>query len=268
MSCHESNQSDRRARRRGRPPLPVRAIIASAARAGRYNAGRILLVAIAVSTVAATAEITVHSLIDRTNVPLSITGDLGASGISLLGVIFLSGFLSQLVGEAGHGRAHKGVLDIPRKMPWRRLILADLTVVVLFVIGLFALLIPGLIVINLFAVVGPVVEIENRPVLAALRRSAHLVRQHFWTVALLATLPVAVADEITSAAPHSDGVGALLAAIAIRGIAGGVIEAALGLVLAELCYRLIEQDRPVSAGGRDGPPRDRVSGPGAPPSQR
>jgi hypothetical protein len=92
----------------------------------------------------------------------------------------------------------------------------------------------------------PGVEIENRPVIAALRRSAHLVRQHFWKVVLLATLPASLAAEVTSAAPHSTGLTDLLTAFAIRGIADALIEAVLGLVLAETFYRLIElhRDRP------------------------
>lgn len=274
MSRHDSNQPDHggSAGRRGRPAVPVRATVVSAARAGRYNAGRILLVAVAVSTATAAAEIAVHSFVDRANVPVAIAADLGASGVSLLGVVFLSGFLSQIVGEAGHGRPRARIRDLLRKLSWRRLILADLAVVALVVVGLITLVIPGLIAINLLAVVGPVVEIENKPVIAALRRSAQLVRQHFWTVALLATLPVAIADEITSAAPHSSGLGAMLTALAIQGVAGAVIESALGLVLAELFYRLIELDRQgsptPSADGGDGPPQNRLSGRGARPSQR
>ena len=191
-----------------------------------------------------------HEFVDPADLPLAISADLAASGVGLLGVVFLSGFLSQLVGEAGHGREHARVRDTLRHLSWRRLILADLLVVLLVVIGLIALVLPGLILINLFAVVGPVVEIENRPVFAALRRSAHLVRQHFWKVALLATLPVSLADEVTSAAPHSTGLAEVLTTFAIRGVAGALIEAVLGLVLAELAYRLMELDR-----DRPAPPR-------------
>jgi hypothetical protein len=191
-------------------------------------------------------------------------------------VIFLSGFLSQLVGETAHGRRHARIMELARKLAWRRLILADLAVVGLVVIGLLAFVIPGLIAINLLAVVGPVVEIEKRPVRAALRRSAHLVRQHFWTVVLLYTLPVSFADDITSAAPHSTSPGALLTALAIRGVVGALIESAFGLVLAELCYRLIEQDQQAtlsvsqrsSAAGEGGQPLNRMSGHGGPSPQR
>ena len=58
-------------------------------------------------------------------------------------------------------------------------------------VGLLLLVIPGLILFNVLALVGPVIEVENRKVMAAIRRSIHLVRGHFWSVALLATLPVA-----------------------------------------------------------------------------
>ena len=245
MSHHEHRRPERDSQPEpaSRPALPVRQVIASAARAGWANAGRIVLVAVAVSSAATVIEMVAHEFVNPADLPLAISADLAASGVSLLGVVFLSGFLSQLVGEAGHGREHARVRDILRHLSWRRLILADLLVVLLVVIGLIALVIPGLILINLFAIVGPVVEIENRPVIAALRRSAQLVRHHFWKVALLATLPVSVADEVTSAAPHSTGLTDLLTAFAIRGVAGAVIEAALGLVLAELAYRLMELDR-------------------------
>ena len=103
-------------------------------------------------------------------------------------------------------------------------------------------MIPGLVARNLLAVVGPVIEIEDRRVLAALRRSAHLVRQHFWSVALVATLPVILASGLEAAAPEPSGVAEILEVLAIRGLAEGLIEAAIGLVLVELCYRLIDLD--------------------------
>ena len=50
-----------------------------------------------------------------------------------------------------------------RSLPWGSLILADLLVALIVVVGLVALIIPGLIAITLLAVVGPVIEIEHRP---------------------------------------------------------------------------------------------------------
>ncbi len=214
---------------------------------------RILAVAIVVSIVTALAEIAVDDLVDRANLPLSLLADLSASGVSLLGPVFLSGFLGRLVGEGEDGKeSTTSVRRVLRTLPWGRLVLADVLVVLLVVVGLVALVIPGLVAINLCAVVGPVIEIENRPVIAALRRSAHLVRQHFWAVALLVTLPVTVASEIDSVAPDPISVAAVLEILAIRGIAEALAEAAIGLVLVELCYRLIALDRqPAAAEGQE-----------------
>jgi hypothetical protein len=101
---------------------------------------------------------------------------------------------------------------------------------------------------TLLAIVGPVIEIEDRRVAGALRRSAHLVRRHFWTVALLATLPVIAASGIDSVVPDPDHAGQIATALVIHVVAGALVEAAIGLVLVQLCYRLIALDRPPRGG--------------------
>jgi hypothetical protein len=130
--------------------------------------------------------------------PLSLLTGLSASGVILLGTVFLSGFLSRLVREVEGGSERASGWTVARTLPWGRLIGADLLVGLLVVVGLIALVIPGLAAIVFFSVVGPVIEIENRPVIAALRRSAHLVRRHFWAVALLVVLPLAVAHSLSA----------------------------------------------------------------------
>jgi hypothetical protein len=204
-----------------------------------------------VCVVTAVVEIVVDHFVDRANLPLSLLADLSASGVSILGAVFLSGFLTRLVGEADDGGERVSVREVVRTLPWGRLVGADLMVALLVVIGLIALVIPGLVAINLFAVVGPVIEIEDRPVIAALRRSAHLVRQHFWMVVLLVTLPVAVASEIDILAPHPSSVRAILAILAVWGLGEALIEAAIGLISVKLCYRLIELDRAPAAAERE-----------------
>jgi hypothetical protein len=129
--------------------------------------------------VTAVVEIVVDEFVDRASLPLSLLADLSASGVSILGAVFLSGFVTRLVGGTDDGSESVSVREVLRTLPWARLVGADLMVALIVVAGLIALVIPGLVAINLFAVVGPVIEIENRPVIAALRRSAHLVRQHF-----------------------------------------------------------------------------------------
>jgi hypothetical protein len=233
------------------PALGVRAVIAAAARTGQRQWWRILTVALVVSVLTALVETVVDEIIDPANVPLSIIAALFASGVSLLGAVFLSGFLCRLVGESGKAGQGASIRHVARTLAWGRLVGADLLVALLVIIGLIALVIPGLIAINLFAIVGPVIDLEDVSVLAALRRSAHLVRQHFWKVALLVTLPVAVASEIEAVAPDSTSARAILEALAIRGLGEALVEAAIGLVTVQLCYRLLAQDRvSKAAGGR------------------
>jgi hypothetical protein len=232
---------------RSKPALPVREILAGAARAGQRSPWRIIAVAIVVSMVTALVDIAVTHLIDRTNLPLSVFGDLTSTAVGYLGAVFLSGFLCRIVSAAEHGGGGASLGHVVRTLPWARLVLADLLVVVLVVAGLLALVIPGLAAVSFFAVVGPVIEIENRPVRMALRRSAHLVRPYFWWVTLLTTVPLAVSSELESLAPEAGGVGEILEELAIRGIGVALLESAIGLVLVELCYRLIALDRKPTA---------------------
>jgi hypothetical protein len=233
--------------KRPRQQVGVGAILADAARAGRRYRWRILAVAVVVRTVTALLEILVDDFADRANLPVSLVAGLSSSAVSMLGAVFLSGFLCKLISEEADGTGGVSVRKVIRTLAWWRLIGADLLVALLVVIGAVLLVIPGLIAVNLFAVVGPVIDIEHRPVLGALRRSAHLVRQHFWTVAMLVTLPVAAAS-VLDVTPASETAPAILAALATRGLAGAVVEAAIGLVAVKLCVRLIALDHEHIAG--------------------
>ena len=241
------HQGRRGEERRPRAPvLPAREIVGAAARTGRRNAWRILAVSVTVCTVTALAEIAAEHFIDRTNLPLRVAGSVGASGVSLLGSVFLAGFLSRLVSEDGPDRAR--IKPVLRSLPWGPLIRADLLVAVIIVVGVLALVIPGLIAMNLLAVVGPVIEIE-RAALAGLRRSMQLVRPHFWKVALVGTLPVILSSGVESALPAPEGLTALVLATLARGVVVGVVEAAIGLLLVQLCIRLIAADRARASAG-------------------
>ena len=181
-----------------------------------------------------------------------------AEGIGVLGTVLVSGFLCRLTGEAGRGRVSLG--HVARTLPWGRLILADLVVTVVVVIGLFALVIPGLVLASLLAVVGPLIEIEDEPVRVALRRSRRLVRPYFWPVVLLAVVPVIAVSGVESAGPDPSGAPEILEALAIRGVAGGVLDAAAGLILVQLCFRLIAIDAAGAAATRADRRADRRPG--------
>ena len=226
-----------------RPAVGIRAVLAAAAATGRRYWARILVVAVAVSLVTAVAEILVDEFVDRNDVPVAIFADLSASVVSLLGAVFLSGFICKLASAEEHDADAMPVRQVLRALPWARLIGADLLVALLVAVGLLLLVLPGLIAINLFGIVGPVIEIENRPVIAALRRSARLVRSHFWTVALLVTVPVVLSGELDALVSLPDSPLAIAENLAIRGIVEAVVEAAIALVVVKLGRRLMDLDR-------------------------
>ena len=63
---------------------------------------------IVVSAVTVAAELAADRLLDRINVATALAGSLSASAVSLLGAVFLSGFLSRLVSDTDTGRRGTG----------------------------------------------------------------------------------------------------------------------------------------------------------------
>jgi hypothetical protein len=222
-----------------KPPLHAGRILAGAARVARRDPWRILAVAVAVTVTTVLVEVVADHVVDEHSAWQAAVAGVLTEGIGLLGTVFLSGFLCRLTGGADRGQEPVAIREVLRTLPWWRLVAADLIVVLLVVAGLIALVIPGLVIANLLALAGPVIEIEDWPVRGALRRSARLVRPYFWRVALLAMVPLILVSQLEGAGPEPTGAAEILETLAIRGVGGGVVEAAIGLVLVQLCYRLI-----------------------------
>jgi hypothetical protein len=256
------------------PALRFRPIAAAVGHTARRHAWRILVVSIAVSAVTVAAELAADHLLDQADVATALAGALSTSTLSLLGAVFLSGFLCRLVSSTEHGATEHGatehgatehgateqegktehgktgqtadgsrIRDVLRSLPWGSLILADLLATLIIVVGLVALIIPGLIAITLLAVVGPVIELEHQHAVAGLRRSAHLVRPYFWRVAAFATLPLLLANGIAAFLPDPSGTADVVTTLVVRSVGEGILESVVGLLLVELCYRLIAADR-------------------------
>jgi Uncharacterised protein family (UPF0259) len=229
---------ERRPRRtvRLRPGL----ILAAAARAGYRDWRRILVVAIFVSLLSAGAEMLVDHYVDPADAALSLSASISGAGISLVGTVLLSGFVGRLISTAERGEAAMTLPQVARSLPWGRLIAADLLVSLAVVAGLVLLVIPGLVLLTLFAVVGPVIEIEGRKVFASMRRSGRLTRAHPWTTVLVATVPLALTSEVEALAPEPHHAAQIAQFLIVRGVAEGIVEACIALILVELCFALID----------------------------
>lgn len=100
---------------------------------------------------------------------------------SLIGEVFYSGAIAISLTRPADA-PEPTLREIAGRISYARLIVVDLVYVALVVAGLALLVLPGVLVFVFLGLAGPVIEIEDRGVRAALRRSFDLVRGHFWLV--------------------------------------------------------------------------------------
>lgn len=123
--------------------------------------------------------------------------------ISLFGWILYAAIVSASVVDGSQGPAIRFGAFL-RRLPLGRLLAADLAYALLVAGGLLALVVPGLIFMAWFALVAPVIEIEQRRFLDAFRRSRSLVQPRFWLV-LGITMPLILSSELISELAVSGG---------------------------------------------------------------
>lgn len=178
------------------------------ARTYRSKAGSLLLLAAAVFIPigfldALTTSVEVDSL-DPSSA-LHVAAAIGAVAAitmtGLLGEVFYSGAVAVSLTHPAHEKP-PSIAEVARRLDYRRLILVDIAYVALVIVGLLLFLVPGILVFVWFGLSGPVVEIEGRPVLGALRRSASLVRHNFWLVFLVLAPVELVGDAIAELVGH------------------------------------------------------------------
>ena len=169
-------------------------------------------------------------------------------GASSLGLTFYSGMLERLVGSVERNEPPQPIHVVMRTMPWGRLILAELFLVVVSATAAAAALVPGLVVDTLFALVGPLINLLDSRVPQALRRSVQLVWPHFILVFSMITLPLAVEHEllilIKELIPHERTILIFFTSFLL----GDVFGVALGLVEVTLAERLVRGARVAGRG--------------------
>jgi hypothetical protein len=119
----------------------------------------------------------------------------------LLGEIFYTGAVAIALTHPHDGEP-PSLLQVGGMIGYRALIAVDLIFGVLVALGTIAFLVPGILVFVYLGLAAPVVEIEHRGVRAALARSLHLVRGHFWLV-LAVLVPIEIVSDVaTNLATH------------------------------------------------------------------
>lgn len=244
----------------------------SALRAYRRNLGLVLVLAVAVGVPATLVSLAADRLatigIDQDASAWTIGGRvaLGVVGVSLgtVGGTVLAGVLDAAMGEVGlahlGGRHLRPRLRGVRELRIGTLIAADLLVTAIVIAGLLLLVVPGLLAIPLLALTGPLVSMEGLGPLAALRRSAGLVRRALPSVIVAIGIPalaLGLVDAVVSSAADPRALRVALSAIV------AILAAPyLGLVKVVVAHSL----RASEALGRPaGHGRPRGSLPGRPP---
>lgn len=132
---------------------------------------------------ALTAQVEIDALdLDSVVKVAALLGAISAvAATSLLGEVFYSGAIAIGLTHSPHEHPPK-LREIARRINYKRLIVIDLVYVALVLLGFAALIVPGVLVFIYLGLSGPVVEIEERTVREAFRRSFDLVRGNFWLV--------------------------------------------------------------------------------------
>ncbi|HEY6637450.1 MAG TPA: hypothetical protein VIZ61_07180 [Solirubrobacterales bacterium] len=152
-------------------------VIGEAFETYRNNAGALLGVAVLILGVVGIA----NGLLRTSD---SVWLALVASIISLVAHVLYTGYVVKLVQDVRDGRRDDTVGDLlSAAAPYiGTLILNGILFGIAVAIGLFLLIVPGLILITIWAVVAPSIVVENRGVIEAFGRSRELVRGNGWNV--------------------------------------------------------------------------------------
>ncbi len=158
--------------------------------------------------------------------------------ITLGGEALLAGVITALVLEWRLGHRLPGVLTFVSTLAWLRLIEADLLLAFGGAIGVVLLIVPGLVFLTFFAITPAVIEIEDRRLVDAFRRSAGLVRGRAWRVFALVVGVILVTEALAQgllALVHGF-VGELGSHVAVDAL----LESIQGLVIALVAITLIQ----------------------------
>ena len=115
---------------------------------------------------------------------LGVLGLIVGALVSLVGVFWLQGALTEAVADIRDGRADLSIGGTFQRVRPRvfTLLGAGLLAGIAILVGLALLLAPGLYLLTIWSVIVPVIVLENRSVLEAFARSRELVRGTGWNV--------------------------------------------------------------------------------------
>jgi hypothetical protein len=177
---------------------------------------------------------------------LSVGAEFIISFVVTGGQVFLAGVLDHLLAARLANKPAPALFQLFRQLPLRRLIAADLLVSAIASVAGLVFVVPGIVAFALFGIVGPVINIEDRQVLDAMKRSASLVYPHLFVACVVIVLPlaieIAVEDWFLEFAHHAP----LLADVLLSVFLSLTVRAFISLLEVFLGHALIHQNRATS----------------------
>ncbi|MGD9735641.1 MAG: hypothetical protein AB7V58_08550 [Solirubrobacterales bacterium] len=197
--------------------------------------------------------------------------------LNVVASILYQGMVVSLVRDVQDGRRDLSVGDLYRQVTpvLGTLIAASILYGIVVALGFVLLIVPGLILLTIWALIAPAIVIENRAVIASSGRSRELVKGYAWpvfgTVLSAALITIVVGAILLSiAAAIADGP---ILRIILGLLASSVTAPVGGLVAGVLYYRLLalkgDSGAIASVAGEDytpppPPPAEPPAGPTAP----
>ncbi len=164
---------------------------------------------------------------------------------ALVGEVFYSGVVAAGVSETRGGERHTPA-GIARTIPYGRLVVVDVLFALSVLLGLVLLVLPGIVFFVWFALAGPVVKIERRGPVEALRRSRELVGGSFWRVLAVVVPLELISDAVFEAAGEAGTLafGESLIADWVGSTVGGLlVTAPYAAAIVVVTYELIGLER-------------------------
>jgi hypothetical protein len=227
--------------------IPVRRILHDVGASYRHRFGRVVIAAALVFGATAVIGAAIQDITHRAEPNFVIwVFALAGTAMSQVGITFYAGLLDKVVGEFELGDEPEPILHVLRTLPYGSLIVADILITVVSGIGTLLLVVPGLILFTLFAISGPVINIEHVGAIKGMHRSTQLVRPHFWLVFLLVTVPIGLEEQALHWANELVLHHALIEVFIVQGITGMIVGSFVGLVEVNVAYAL-ELNEPKAA---------------------
>jgi hypothetical protein len=232
------------------PAVGVRAVLGATARVYRHRFGVVAGTALVVFGLSALFDVLVEVVGERvSDYPALVAPLFLAASVATFGTTFFAGLLDRVVGEEERGHPRQRLGQVLRTLPYWRLIGADVLLALGAVVAVLILIFPGLIFYTFFSLVGPAVVMEDRGVFDAFRRSARLVRGHFWLTFLLVTLPILVEEDAVHGIVALAGDVNAIVVFIVNTLAGAAVGSIVALVEVMLASRLaVRKPEPAPAG--------------------